>query len=306
MKNPKFNPKAITVWRLDSLPSIEQINEAAQGFVAKGCHGLETESIGLTQVPGAVCGLVEDISGVWLMHARKERRILPGSVVRARADEMADKLEQEAGVKPGKKMRKSLKDDALAELIPKAFVRAAVIPMWISVKHRMLFIATTSSKLSDELLTILSGCMPGVQMRQMSLYVAPHKVSALMADMMGGESPSNLVADRCCQLSGTVGDKVSVVTIKDAALSSEPITDLLSAGQHPTKLKMTWNERLTFTLTNDLKFSGLKFSGVMPPDIDPMDIAGYLTIINAELAQAVADLCEALGFDLASSIYPEA
>lgn len=305
MKNPKFNPKAITVWMLDSLPSIEQINAAAQEFVAKGCQGLATESIGLTKVPGVVCNLVEDISGVWLMHARKERRILPGSVVQARADEMAEKFERETGMKPGKKMRKSLKDDAIAELIPKAFVRASVIPMWISVKHRMLFIATTSSKLSDELLTILSGCMPGVRMKQMSHAVAPHEVAALMADMMGGESPANLVADRCCQLSGTVGDKVSVVTIKDAALSSEPITDLLSAGQHPTRLKMTWNERLTFTLTNDLKLTGLKMSGVIPSDIDPQDIAGYLTIINAELAQAVADLSAALGFEL-DSIYPEA
>jgi hypothetical protein len=62
-----------------------------------------------------------------LLRLQFEQRLLPGSVLRERVDELAQRLEQESGRKPGAKRRRELRDEALIDLLA-AGLHASVQP----------------------------------------------------------------------------------------------------------------------------------------------------------------------------------
>src|SRR3954469_16749431 len=64
--------------------------------------------------------LVEVVGGHRLLTLMVERRLLPGAVVKRRVDELAAQVERETGRKPGKKLKRELKDQATLELLPMA------------------------------------------------------------------------------------------------------------------------------------------------------------------------------------------
>ncbi|WP_255512102.1 recombination-associated protein RdgC, partial [Mitsuaria sp. TWR114] len=55
--------------------------------------------------------------GHWLLSLRMEKRVLPGSVVREKVEEMVERIELETGRRPGKKQQRDMKEQATLELL---------------------------------------------------------------------------------------------------------------------------------------------------------------------------------------------
>jgi recombination associated protein RdgC len=72
------------------------------------------------------------VDGHWLLKLQREQRLLPGSVVTERVDELAEQIEHQTGRKPGKKARKDLKEQAAHELLPRAFTKTGATRVWMA------------------------------------------------------------------------------------------------------------------------------------------------------------------------------
>ncbi|MBV8123281.1 MAG: recombination-associated protein RdgC, partial [Paucibacter sp.] len=95
--------KNLMVYRIGAewQSTVEAIEERLQTARFVECGATQALSMGWTEPRGIAHGpLIEDVGGHWLLKLMVEQRVLPGSVVRKRLDEMAERIEQETGRKP--------------------------------------------------------------------------------------------------------------------------------------------------------------------------------------------------------------
>src|ERR1043165_1944582 len=92
--------KNLIVYRLsnDWQPNAEKLEDALENERFAPCGATEALSAGWVPPrgePGA--RLLEEIDGHWLLSLRMEKRVLPGSVVREKVEEMVERIELETG-----------------------------------------------------------------------------------------------------------------------------------------------------------------------------------------------------------------
>jgi len=276
--------------------TIEDVNAALdQGrFVA--CGTTQPISSGWVEPRGeAHAPLCEVVDGQWLMRLMVERKVVPGSVIKQRIDELAARVETETGRAPGKKQKKELKDQALLELLPMAFAKRGSVGVWISRPERLLAIDAGSAGMADEVLTLLAKALPGFTATVVNTAISP---AVAMADwLVSGEPPSNFTVDRDCELKAADGEK-PVVRYARHPLDIAEIREHIAAGKQPTRLALTWNDRVSFVLTEGLQVKKLAFlDGVYEGRVAQKgeNFEADAAIATGELAPLVGELIEALG-----------
>jgi recombination associated protein RdgC len=225
-----------------------------------------------------------------------ESKLVPGSVVKRQVETLAAQIEKTTGRKPGKKETRELKDQALLDLLPMAFTKRGTVKVWISPASRLLVIDAGSASRADETLTALTQVLPGL-----SAPADQHRpiARAAMADwLVSGEPPTPFTIDRDCELKAADGEK-PVVRYARHALDLPEIREHIAAGKRPTRLALTWNGRVSFTLTESLQLKKIELPRrrVRRPGAargeDEFDADA--AILTGELGRLLPDLIEALG-----------
>ena len=116
-----------------------------------------------------------------------------------------------------------------------------------------------------------------------------------------GEAPYAFTIDRGCELKST-DEMKSVVRYARHTLDTDDVRQHITSGKVPTRVAMTWNERVSFVLTDALQLKKLDFlDGVFEdmPEIDKRDkdavFDSDMAITTGELLELLPDLIEALG-----------
>lgn len=239
---------------------------------------------------------VESVDGHWLIKLQREQRLLPSSVVNDRVEELAEQVEEQTGRKPGKKARKDLKEQATHELLPRAFTKGSATQIWIAPKERLLFVDAGSSSRADEVITLLIQACDGLSLQLLQTAESPAAVMA--AWLMDGVTPEGFQIDRECELKGSDEQK-PVVRYGRHSLDTDEVRAHLTAGKMPTRLALSWNERVSFELTDGLvlkkiKFLDLAFEGraeVAGDEAFDADMA----LATGELSKLIPALIEGLG-----------
>lgn len=277
--------------------TVPQIEEALEKTVFVECGATQAQSMGWApprDIPHAP--LVEDIGGHWLMKLKLEQRVLPGSVVKRRVDEMAARVELETGRKPGKKQSKELKEQATLELLPMAFTKQSSIKVWIAPALQLLMIDASSASRAEEVVTLLIKELPGLNLHLLQTAESP--AVCMTAWLMDGVPPAGFSIDRECELKS--GDEMkSVVRYARHALDIEEVRQHLAGGKAPTRLAMSWKDRVSFMLTDTLQikkiaFLDLAFEGRDSPEKDEAFDADA-ALATGELSKLIPELLEGLG-----------
>lgn len=290
--------KNLMVYRLgpDWTATVAQIEDKLDGQRFAECGTTQPRSAGWVSPRGEAHGaLVEAIDGQWLLELLIEQKVVPGAVVKRQVDALAEKIEQQTGRKPGKKIKRELKDQALLELLPQAFTKRASVKVWIAPAERLLVLDAGSSARADEVLTALTQGLPGFAATLVNTAVSP---AAAMAEwLVSGEPPASFTIDRDCELKAPEGDK-PVVRYARHPLDIAEIRGHIQAGKQPTRLALTWSGRVSFVLTEGLQIKKLTFlDGVFEGRQAGRD-EGFdadAAIATGELAPLIGDLIDALG-----------
>lgn len=267
---------------------------ATQRFVP--CSASQPQSSGWIEPRGQAHGpLVEAVGGQWLMTLQIEKKLLPASVVKARVDERAGQIEQQTGRKPGKRELRDLKDEAVLDLLPMAFSKRSAVTLWIDPTARLLIVDVGSQKRADEVVTQLVKCAPGLSVVLLQSAIAP---AIAMAGWLGSaEAPAGFTIDRECELQS--GDEMkSVVRYSRHGLDTEDVRQHIGAGKLPTRLAMSWNDRVSFVLTDSLQLKKISFlDGALDAagggDDDRFDADA--AIATGELRHLIPAVIEVLG-----------
>ncbi len=291
--------KNLLVYRLaaDWSATVAQIEESLSKFPFAECGATQPRAAGWVSPRGVAHGKpIEPVAGQWLMMLMVESKVVPGAVVKRQVDALAARIEAETGRMPGRKQLRELKDQALLDLLPKAFAKRAAVRVWIAPEDRLLAIDSSSPARADEVLTALTEALAGFSAQLINTAVSP---AAAMADwLQGGEAPSGFAIDRDCELKAADGEK-PVVRYARHALDIAEVREHIAAGKQPTRLAMTWNSRISFVLSDSLQLRKIAFlDGVMDKVAGASKDEAFDTdaaIATAELLPLIADLLDALG-----------
>jgi recombination associated protein RdgC len=263
------------------------------------CGGSQEKAVGWVPPRGKEHGpLVEIIAGQWMLKLMVEVKVLPGTVVKRKAQEQLQHIEATTGRKPGKKETREIQDDVRLSLLPMAFTKQATVLVWIDPEAQLLVLDAGSQARADEVMTCLIKAIDGLAVQLFNTQMSPAAAMAIWLSTK--EAPYGFTVDRECELKAADESK-AVVRYTRHALDTEEVTQHIAAGKVPTKLALTWNDHVSFVLTEamqlkkvavlDVVFEGAKSAADSKDDDFDTDVA----IATGELRQLIPDLLEALG-----------
>jgi recombination associated protein RdgC len=260
------------------------------------CGASQEKSLGWVEPRGEANGpLLEVVAGQWILKLMIETRALPASVVNRKAQERVAQIEASTGRKPGKKETRDLKDDIRLELLPMAFTKQSSTRVWIDREAQLLVTDAGSQARADELITLLVQGLPGLALSLIDTQVSP---GAAMADwLVSQEAPQGFSVDRECELKAADESK-AVVRYARHRLDTDEVKQHIEGGKMPTRLALTWNDRVSFVLTEGLQLKKLAFLEVVFEGASQGKDDGFdadVAIATGELQKALPELLEALG-----------
>ena len=284
-------------------PDFHALSDALRGAVFRPCGPTERRTSGWVPPRGVEHGpLLESVAGQWLMTLMSESRQLPASAVRAELDLRLDAVEAQIGRRPRGKAKREMKEQVEHELLPRAFTRKSAVTVWIDPRSRMLVLGTPSAKGADlvvaELLTVFEDRLPLAP-----LHTAQSPAGAMAAWLGARQAPAGFTIDLECELHQG-DDSRATVKYTRHTLDTDEVALHLQQGKMPAYLAMTWADRVSFVLTDDLKIKRVKFLDVesVPGTgtgtaTDGQDDAfdANAALATGELSQLMGDLLDALG-----------
>lgn len=280
-----------------------ELSAALAKLTFQPCGSQDLRTAGWTP-PQPEGELVHAVGQHWLLALRREQKLLPSSVVRQEAEERARQIEAEAGYKPGRKQMAELREQVTQELLPRAFSRRTTTWVWLDARGGWLGIDASSSAVADEVLEMLVKCVDGLRLARLHTQTAP--VAAMAAWLAGDEAPAGFTVDRDCELRLPAGEHATVRYVRHD-LSGEEVRAHLAAGKQPTRLALTWSDRLSFVLTDKLEIKRLNFLDVVKEEFEQQvtdageAFAAGLALMSGEFARFLPDLVEALGGEVANA-----
>ena len=264
------------------------------------CGATQEKSIGWVPPGGEANGaLLESIGGQWILRLMTESKAIPGYVLARRVKEKTDRIEQETGRRPGKKESRELKDEAKLALLPHAFTKQAANWVWIDPAARLLAIDASSQGRADEISSLLVEAIPGLSLSLLHTQISPQAVMSswlLDGDKLSTHDRWNFDIGRDCELKSSGEDK-AVVKYGHHPLDIAEVQQHIAQGKLPTKLALTWDDRVSFVLTEGGQLKNLSFLDTVF-DGTKADDGGFdadVTIATGELEKMIKDLIEALG-----------
>lgn len=256
--------KNLLVYRLtQNLPfDVEALEQALASKRARACESQELTTYGFVAPfgKGADAPLVHVGGDFLLVGARKEERILPGSVVRDAVAEKVEEIETEQMRKVYKKERDQIKDEIVQAFLPRAFIRRSSTFAAIAPKLGLILVNSPSPKRAEDLLSTLREVLGTLPVRPATVKISP---SATMTDWLKTQKAAEdfFVLDEC-ELRDTHEDG-GIVRCKRQDLTSEELQMHLNTGKVVTQLAVAWQDKLSFVLDDKMVIKRLKFEDLL-------------------------------------------
>jgi recombination associated protein RdgC len=242
-------------------------------------------------------GLVHVVNKQMLFVLRTEKKLLPASVITQVAKARAEEMEEAQGFPPGKKAMKELKERVADELLPRAFPILSETWCWIDPVNGWLVVDSASPSKADDVIKQLLKAVDRMPLE--SLRVARSPVAVMTGWLEADEAPAGFTVDQDTELRSTGESKAAVRYVKHT-LDVADARRHIAAGKQCTRLALTWNDRISFVLTESLAIKGVKpldviteGAGINHDDAERFD--NDMMLMTGELAKLLADVVESLG-----------
>jgi recombination associated protein RdgC len=236
-------------------------------------------------------GFVNHSNGEAVVHGVElvciERKTVPGDIVKRATNAAADKIEQETGRRPKGKRLKELKEEALDELLIKAFPKRKTVPvMWLD---DLVLIGSTSKADVDAITTLLSGSDAQLALKEA---IDRDLGGILLAWARESDDITSLLVGRNIELQRARGSAV----FKDAGMHSSDVVAALQAAEDVKSLRLIEDRDggAAFTLTHDFAFKGVDI-------VSPVSKSDHADAVSADcffwrtaMQQLLATVREAL------------
>jgi recombination associated protein RdgC len=241
--------------------------------------------------------LVHTVNKQMLILLGTEKKLLPSSVINQVAKAKAAELEEAQGFAPGKKAMKELKERVADELLPRAFSIRSNIWTWIDPVNGWLVVDAASPAKADDVIKLLLKAIDKLPLESLRVQRSP--VGVMTAWLESDEAPVGFTVDQDTELRATGESRAAVRYVKHT-LEVDDIRRHIASGKQCTRLAMTWNDKISFVLTESLAIKGVKPLDVIKESDtstknDEERFDNDMLLMTGELAKMLGDVVEALG-----------
>ena len=293
----------LLVYRLtQDLPFVaDELQAALAAKPARPCASQELTTYGFVAPfgKGADAPLVHVSQDFILIAARKEDRILPGSVVRDALKEKVEEIEAEQMRKVYKKERDQLKDEIIQAFLPRAFIRRSTTFAAIAPKQGLILVNSASPKRAEDLLSTLREAIGSLPVRPLTVKMAPTAV--LTEWVKTQQAAEHFTALDECELRDPQEDG-GIIRCKRQDLTSDEIQLHLSTGKQVTQLSLAWQDKLSFVLDEKMIVKRLRFEDLLQDqaeqdggDDDLSQQDASFTLMMLTFGEFLPQLFDALG-----------
>ena len=289
--------KNLLVYRLnrwDVTPAA--LEEKLSKNTLQACSGLEMQRLGWVSPKEDGQPFVHTLGSQMLICLGAEKKLLPTTVISQFAKSRAVEVEEQQGYKPGRKQMKQIKEAITDELLPKAFALRRKTYVWINPAAGFLVVDAANLAKADELVEMLIKTVDRIALTLIKTEMSPS--SAMTSWMVGDDLSSVFTIDRDCELRGS-GEEKSTVRYVRHTLESEEIAKHVTAGKEVTRLAMTWNDKISFVLHENLQLKRLSPLDILKEQADNNDqediFDADFAIMTGELQKLLADIIHTLG-----------
>src|SRR3989338_2206677 len=279
----------------------EALETALLAKPARSCASQELSTYGFIAPfgKGGDAPLVHVSGDFLLIAARKEERILPGSVVRDALKEKVEEIEAEQMRKVYKKERDQIKDEIIQAFLPRAFIRRSSTFAAIAQKQGLILVNSASPKRAEDLLSTLREAVGSLPVRPLTVKIAP---TATLTDWVKTQQAAEhfTVLDEC-ELRDTQEDG-GIIRCKRQDLTGDEIQLHLSSGKLVTQLSLAWQDKLSFVLDDKMIIKRLRFEDLLQDQAEQDggdEALGQLdasfTLMMLTFGEFLPQLFEALG-----------
>ncbi|MDR2000085.1 MAG: recombination-associated protein RdgC, partial [Zoogloeaceae bacterium] len=237
-------------WNSDASRFAEKLAQSA----FQPCGGFDMQSRGWVPPRGNEGELLICANRQWLIALGLEHKLLPGSVIRQYTQARLAELEIKQGFKPGRAQARDMREQVTAELLPRALVTRKLIYAWIDPINRWLIVDAASPAKAEEVLEHLKATLADLPLKLFRTCSAPG--TAMTGWLANQEAPAGFTIDRDCELRAA-GEEKAVVRYVRHPLDGDEITRHITNGKAATRLALTWRDRISFTLTEQLQLKRL-------------------------------------------------
>lgn len=293
-----------TPWNI----TLEQLEEQLKRVPFERCSGTEQQRSGWVSPNGKEGPLAHSVSRQWLLALCTEQRLLPSSVINDEVKERAEALETQQGYAPGRKQLRELRDRVAEELLPRAFTRRRSTYVWIDPINGWLAVDASALSKAEEIIEVLRMSLDDFPLKLVHTKISP--CSAMADWLAGGEAPAEFTIDRDCELKAP-GDEKATVRYVRHSLDGDGVDDEIKAhltrGKIPTHLALTWNDRLSFVLTERFEIKRLAFLDLIKEEAEKAaehadeQFDADFTLMTGELSRFLPALVETLGGEIVES-----
>lgn len=286
-------------WKVD----VDQLNMqlASQSFSNTGSGDMQSEG---WASPRNNDSLVHSVNQQLLLLLQTEKKLLPSSVINQVTKARAKELEEQQGFAPGRKAMKDLKERVTDELLPRAFSITRQTWVWIDPVNGWLVIDSSSPSKADEVIKLLLKC-DKIPMESLRTKNSPQ--TAMTDWLAGNEAPKGFTIDQDTELRAHTEDKATVRYVRHS-IDPDDVQRHIAAGKQCTKLAMTWDDKISFVLTENLALKRIKPLDILNEDKDQRTAdederfdADFL-LMASELAKMLDDIVYSLGGQLADPL----
>lgn len=273
----------------------------------QACGGFEMESRGWL-APRGDDAFVHTVNRQWLMMLGIDQKLLPAAVIRQVAQERADKIAASQPYPVGRKQMRDLRQQVTTELLPKAFTRRRAINAWIDPANQRLVVDAASESKAEEVVEALGKSLDNLPLKRLDTPQSPG--AAMTGWLASGTAPGGFTIDQDLELRSTDDSKAMVRYVRHD-LHGREIQQHIAAGKRATRLGMTWNNRISFVLTELLQIKRLVFLDILKNEAETQSAASEdnpdeqfdvnFALMSGELAQLITDLTTALGTESSDS-----
>jgi len=289
----------LLVYRLASNNRVkaDDLEKKLEENALQPCGSFEMESRGWVPPQGDE-RFLHSLERQWLIMFGANQKLLPGSIITQTARERAAKLSEKQEHPVGRKQMREIRERVIEELMPKALSRSRTLGAWIDPVNHWLVVDTAADKKADELLESLIAVDAGIEARRLDTRQSP--AAAMTSWLSSGQVPAPFTIDQDLELKAS-GESRAIVRYVNHPLEGREIRDHISGGKTATRLGMTWKNRVSFVLTEQLQIKRLTFLDVLKEETlnQTEDAAEQFDIdfalMTGELAALLADLVKALG-----------
>ena len=291
--------KNLLVYRLPAAREIDpdELEQRLARDALQPCGSFEMESRGWT-FPEADGSFLYRERTHWLIALGTEQKILPASVIKEETKQRAAEQSMKQAYPVGRKQMRDIKDQVTTQLMARALSRRRTTFGWIDSAAGLLAIDAAGEPRAEQLVETLRRTEDRAAAIRLDTVRSP--ASLMTQWLVAEEADGGFTIDQDLELRAPDASKATVRYARHD-LHGRDIREHIKAGKVPVRLGLTWNDRISFVLTEHLHIKRIQFLDILKREGDgeiqdeAEQFAIDFTLMTGELSTLLADLTAALG-----------